>query len=326
MSAQENSSLVDQEGNFFSSNATSNTIIVTDEIQVSLGVVMVMENVLSIILLSKCTRLPFQIRILTLNLAVSDILTGSFLAIPNSYVNEVYRCDIKKYPCFLFTNVSLLIFTMMNLDRCFAFVFAMQYYSFITEKLIIRLCIFSWTFGCVLTYGMFFENGTGFGLSCEVMAFIERNTINMIFRCTTLCIILPNLVIFGYLLHHIRKGLHKVHSRSVCFSRKQSKCVKKISLLTSVFLAAYFPFMIIYTFPVLDLSTMLGRKLYAVIVSIVLLNSACNPFFYVWRFKEPRYHLKKLLCFWNREMILSIDRNYNQKNATYEIHVTSSSM
>lgn len=104
-----------------SENATSKVILLPDGLLVSVGVVMLLENMISIILLWKSTRLLFQIRILSLNLAISDFLTGFFLALPNTLFYEKYHCDIKKYPCFLFVNVSLFIVTMMNLDRCFFF-------------------------------------------------------------------------------------------------------------------------------------------------------------------------------------------------------------
>lgn len=119
------------------------------------GILIAAENVISIVILSKCSRLLFQIRMLSLNLAISDIFTGLFLILPNGTLHEEFQCDIKKYPTFMFINVSLLIITMMNLDRCFAAAFAMRFYSFITKKLIIRMCVKAWTFGCLLTYGMF---------------------------------------------------------------------------------------------------------------------------------------------------------------------------
>lgn len=126
-----------------SENATSKVILLPDGLLVSVGVVMLLENM---ILLWKSTRLLFQIRILSLNLAISDFLTGFFLALPNTLFYEKYQCDIKKYPCFLFVNVSLLIVTMMNLDRCFVFAFAMRYYSFITKNIVMMVCALAWIY------------------------------------------------------------------------------------------------------------------------------------------------------------------------------------
>ena len=50
--------------------------------------------------------------------------------------------------------------------------------------------------------------------------------------------------------------------------------------------------------------------------SMVLLNSACNPVFYVRRFSELKYHMKRLLCFWNKDMVEHIDRKYNRQPLT----------
>ena len=64
---------------------------------------------------------------------MSDFLTGFFLALPNTLLYEKNKCGLKKYPGYLFINVSPLIVPMMNLDRCLVFAFAMRYYSFITN-------------------------------------------------------------------------------------------------------------------------------------------------------------------------------------------------
>ena len=309
----------------FSSNASIKAIVLTDGILVTAGLIMLMENAISIALLWKCSRLPFQIRILTLNLAISDILTGFFLALPNTLLYETYQCDIKKYPCFLFINVSLLIVTMMNMDRCFVFAFAMRYYTYITERLLVKLCILAWGFGFVLTYGMFFGYDAPLGLSCELMAFLPKNVISMTFRCVIILIVVLNFLMFGYLVHHMRKSLLKVHAENDnLFSKRQSRTVRKISVFTGVFLASFSPFMIIYTFPVFDITSKVGKSIYTVSSSLVLLNSACNPVFYVWRFTEPRYHMKKLLCFWNKGLVAIIDHEHNQNTASYEINASSS--
>lgn len=85
---------------------------------------MVVENTISIIILCKCTRLLSEIKLLSLNLAISDILTRLVITLPTRILHEIFQCDVKKYPSFMFINVSLLIITMLNLDRCFAAAFA----------------------------------------------------------------------------------------------------------------------------------------------------------------------------------------------------------
>lgn len=106
------------------------------------GICMVVENnTISIIILCKSTCLLSQIKLLSLNLAISDILTRLVITLPTRTLHEKFQCDVKKYQSFMFINSSLLIITMMNIDRCFAAAFAIRYYSFITNKLIIRMCV-----------------------------------------------------------------------------------------------------------------------------------------------------------------------------------------
>lgn len=151
--------------------------------------------------------------------------------------------------------------------------------------------------------------------------FLTRNTINTIFRCTLICLVFLNLIMFGYLLHHIRKGFRVVHqTKTVQFSQRETRTVRKISVFTGMFLAAFSPFMMIYTFPILDMTSSIEKSIYTISATLVLLNSACNPVLYVWRFSEPRYRIKKLLCFWNKKKIMAIDQKYSQQTASYSIY------
>lgn len=280
---------------------------------------MLIENFVSIIILRRCTKLLFQIRSLSLNLAISDFVTGFILALPNSVLITPFQCDFKKYLSFLCINVSLLIITMMNLDRYFAFAYAMRYYSFITKKLISRLCIGAWMLSFLLTYGMFFRYDSNFVLTCEVIVNCPKNEINTTFKCTLLSLGILNFVIFGYFLREIRKRSFQVHfNKAVNFSEKQSRTVRKVSLIVGLFLVGFFPFITIITFPIFNLKEGFGKSIYLLTAFLLLLNSAINPVMYVWRFQEARYHFKKLLCFWNKTMVDMIDQKHNQKTASFQ--------
>jgi hypothetical protein len=305
---------------FHGSNHSRLSFLVPEEFLLPVGVVMFLENVISILLLCKCRRINFQIRILSLNLAISDLLTGGFLTLPNS-INEYFGCGMKKYPTFLFINVSLLTVTLMNIDRCFVFAYPMRYYSFITEKVIKKICYITWITGFPLTYGMFFGFDAKYGFSCEIVAFHKMNAINSTFKGILLSLVILNFLMFGYFLHHSHKSLCQIHPQKTFnpMSKEYLRMVKKLSVVTGVFLAAYFPFMLIFTFPIFDKSSDIGKGLFGFTSVMVLLNSACNPVFYVWRFSEPRYHMKRWLCFWSKHRRETIDRLYNQQYASYEI-------
>lgn len=67
----------------------------------------------------------------------------------------------------------------------------------------------------------------------------------------------------------------------------------------------------------------IGKDIYLLTAFFLILNSACNPVIYALRFTEARYQLKKLVCFWNKTWIESIDKKHNQRTATYEIKAIS---
>lgn len=121
-------------------------------------------------------------------------------------------------------------------------------------------------------------------------------------------------VIFGF----------KYHRNHVFnYSRKTSRTLRKISLIVGLFLFEFFPFITLYAFPILDMKVGIGKDIYLLTAFFLIFNSACNPVIYALRFTEARYQLKKLVCFWNKTWIESIDKKHNQRTATYEIKAIS---
>jgi hypothetical protein len=166
---------------------------------------------------------------------------------------------------------------------------------------------------------MFFGYDVKYGFSCEIMAFHTINTVNSIFKGILLGLIILNLLLFSFLLHHSRKRLFQIYSTQIHpVTPEYSRMVRKLSVVTGVFLAAYFPFLVIFTFPIRDKSY--GQGAFAFSAVMVLLNSACNPVFYVWRFSEPRYHMKRWFYFWSKRRREIIDKQYNEQYASYDIN------
>lgn len=212
----------------------------------------------------------------------------------------------------------------MNIDRYFAFAFAMRYYSFITKKLMIGVSALVWMLSFCLTYGMFFDFDDQYGLSCEPLVYCPRNKVSTTSRSVLFGFVVMNFVIFGYFLHEMRHlwfqgNLNQVFNHH----RKPSRTVRKISLIVGLFLVGFFPFINLYAFPILDMTVGIGKYIYLLTAFLLVFNSACNPVIYVLRFTEARYQLKKLVCFWNKKWIESIDKKHNQWSATYEINAIS---
>lgn len=86
--------------------------ILTNNLVISFGLPICLENVLAIAVLLRSPRLIDQIRILSINLAITDCLSGLILSIPDDVFGG---CLLNKYFTAPFINVSFITVTMFNL-------------------------------------------------------------------------------------------------------------------------------------------------------------------------------------------------------------------
>ncbi|XP_062579264.1 sphingosine 1-phosphate receptor 1-like [Saccostrea cucullata] len=298
--------------------------LLKDSYLIPMGVFLTMENIVAIFILYRCSRLNFQIKILSINMAVTDLLTGVMLSTPLEVLlvgNE--RCELKKYVSFLFINTSIFTITTFNLDRCFVFWLAMRYYSYITKKLVVKSCVFLWITSFIVTYFMFYDEDHSYGICCGYMYTLKKNIINNAVKSFLLLLVFSNLIMYGYLLRCIKGSLRRTfdlsHFRTCKMINNQSNVVKKLSVITGLFLAMYTPFILTLTFPILDYSKTSGKLIHTLTGVLMVLNSAVNPILYIWRFKEPRYQLKRLLCFFHKNYLEKMQHAYTSEVATYNI-------
>lgn len=296
--------------NFTANVSTLSEPLLTDGILIPIGSLVIIENVLAIIILYRCTRLNFQIRLLSLNLTLTDLLTGIMLSVPLQTLRfGEENCEFKKYTSFLFLNTSLLTVTLFNLDRCFVFWFSMRYYAYITKRLILKFCVILWSVSLLMTYMMFFNSDMPFGIHCGFMYTLEKNFINTSGKSLILIFILSNLFLYGYMLFYVKhrmRMIFNINSTGNLAPSNQSKVAIKLSVLTGTFLIMFTPFIITLTFPILNYSKKTGILVHNLTGSLMLLNSAVNPILYVWRFKEPRYLLKRMCCFFNTNLLTKL--------------------
>lgn len=127
----------------------------------------------------------------------------------------------------------------------------------------------------------------------------------------------------------------RIHSKSLhpCVWHNQSqefnfsavkstiRLLGKVSLITGYFILSYLPYVLTTLFPLLDYKTQNGKIAHTVLLSLLILNSAVNPFLYILRFQEAIYQMKCLLCFWNEPYTDKLKKRYKEQFATFEIRV-----
>lgn len=117
--------------------------ILTNSVLIPIGIPICLENILAMIVLFRCRRMIPQIKMLTINLSITDFCTGLMLCLPDDIVNS---CTYKKYLAGPFVVVSLLTITMISVDRCCALIFTLRYYAIVTKRFLICTCVSFWMF------------------------------------------------------------------------------------------------------------------------------------------------------------------------------------
>lgn len=305
-----------------SNTANKSQPILKDGMLIPIGGIIVLENILAIVILYRCKKLNFQVKILSMNLVLSDISTGLILCLPLSFYQYGNNCEFKKYLAFVFLNVSLLTVSMYDLDICCVFALNMKYHKYVTQRRLVILCLLFWTFGTMASYLMFYSEEQPYGIGCGFMYELKKNYVSQCTKFFLLMIIISNILMYIYVLRCIMKSLRQVGNIShhpSGITKEQVGMAKKISVITACFLGIATPFYVTLTFPILDYETDWGKAIHNISAMLLCLNSAMNPVFYIWRLKEPRYHMKLLLMFWNKSYCEELRQQFNVDSATFSM-------
>jgi hypothetical protein len=241
-------------------------------------------------------------------------------------------CIVKKYFLTTAINVSALSITMINADRVLIFRFAMRYYTYITERTVAILCAITWPTAVVFSYLMWYDNRHVMNLNCDIayqMADVMNNyvisgrpIVMIVTRSIQLLILLSNILMLIYGIYYIRIKLRRVQNSSTVPSSLGSRdvtLIRKLLCLTGSFLIMTTPLLIVLNLAYLvRWNKSFQRVVYACFM-ICTLNSALNPVVYVWRFREPRFQLQLLLCFFNNDLKDRIRQRRNQSLAEFEM-------
>ena len=296
---------------------------VTDNVLLAFGIPIFLANLLGIIVVWQSTKLPFQIRLLTLNMSYADGGIGLFMLFPRRWLYQ--ECNIRKYLLEIMGTSSFLTITAFNVDRCLIIFYAIHYTMFITKSRIFTVCVVIWIFSLLIVYLLYSnEELETLGFSCEEAFTGNLRTTNIIGHIVRATIIIMNVIIMIVLCLYLRNRMKVMsHTGSQQFKTKhwdyQVVTVKKILLITMFFTILYTPYMICQLFVSTQIQTRSDFILKALSALASMLNSFINPFLYIFRFKECRFQLKLLFCRWNKSLIEETERERKQSFASYTI-------
>lgn len=151
------------------------------------------------------------------------------------------------------------------------------------------------------------------------MYLAPRLPVNMVAKWSCIFILIANILMNGYLMSYLFTSPY-MGKRDYKPNKDLNGIVGKLSMITGFFCICYSPYCLIQVIPEINTSAAFGF-IHAVALGVLLLNSIINPILYVWRFREARFQLKMLMCFWDKIQREKIENQRNRFFATYTISI-----
>lgn len=304
------------------SNVTrESTLILQQEVvPLSIGLLISVMNMLAIVILFRCRRMRYQIRLMSTNLAATDLLTGLTILLDSmlSPVLPEGLCRTLLYMYSVSVIVSFQTITGMLCDRFLALYFPFKYDYYFTREKWNGLVVSIWVLGILLAiinyhdgFGIFQNRDAAICINAVMVGKTGLTIVTLIF-CVSIIV-----DIFLYLFMFIK--LHQMsratkNSAYQCGSfRSQATVLIKLSAIIGSFMVLYLPQILLNVVGLLTTSPSTQKTILTVqsfTGFFILLNSFLNPFLYVWNYTECRYTFLTLVCYCNKKRR---DQYKNQK-------------
>lgn len=273
------------------------------------GMTIVSLNLLALLILAQTKRMNFQIKVMTMNLAVTDFLTGIAIVLDSflSLALPEYLCRPLMYLYCIGVVVSFMTITGLLLDRVFAIFHPFRYQRFASheKKFSSVVLVTLWIAGGFLSAVNYIDGfkiyNTAYVAVCASYSVIGRVGLGIVTMLFSSFIIL-NLCLYMLMFNKIYRLSRSVYPndelRSIHLYKKHTSILFKLSAITVSFMLLYTPMIVLNGIAVLnnDLAKSLqGWQRFAGL--LILLNSFINPFLFVLRFTECRYTFLSIVCF-----------------------------
>ena len=281
-----------------------------------------MLNIVTIYAIHKTSAVPKTLKTLLLSLACSDVAVGlfsqplyTFFLINWLRLNNP-GCIPKQVGTILgslFSAASFLGVVAISVDRFLAVHLHLRYQEFVSHRRVVVVVVSIWV------YSAFVSLFTLWGL---LSAWNLINTITVAFG------FIITLVVYIRIYQTVRR--HKNHIQSMQIrDEAQSEEIKNLTALIKytvgifhvylVFLVCYLPLFICMAVIQFYGSSIVLKKLFLFLLTLMFLNSSLNPVIYCWKIKHIRHAIIDILrkMYWNSNRPFRI--NYNRSSSVVHI-------
>ena len=281
-----------------------------------------MLNIVTIYAIHKTSTMPKTLKTLLLSLACSDVAVGLFSQ--PLYTFFLINCLRLNNPgCIpkqvgtiigsLFSAASFLGVVAVSVDRYLTVHPHLRYQGFMSHRRVVVVVVSIWV------YSAFVSLFTLWGL---LSAWNLINTITVAFG------FIITLVVYIRIYQTVRR--HKNHIQSMQIrDEAQSEEIKNLTALIKytvgifhvylVFLVCYLPLFICMAVIQFYGSSIVLKKLFLFLLTLVFLNSSLNPVIYCWKMRHIRHAIIDILLkmYWNSNRPFRI--NYNRSSSVVHI-------
>ncbi|KAL8579590.1 hypothetical protein ACOMHN_025543 [Nucella lapillus] len=290
-------------------NPTISFVVALPWVRITFGLLMVLENALSLLALWFVKRMLTAVHRFITSLAVAELLTGvwccyrfgaEILVDSDSLALE---CRLRYMGITYLNFVAIMSVSALCLDRCIALHRPFRYVELVT-KTRIRIALGGiWLVPVLFVMTAYLGPLQGPANDCSFVHLATQRTylVLTVLRCLLIAIIIVSeLLIFRSARCQIIKIYPNVFS-----SRNSNRFLKMNAKAAFTTLAVVVPFLLLY-FPVLLVQGKLAVRPYIAdscqgqLLSFVWLFASAHglftPFIFCWRFTEVRKNLVRLLC------------------------------
>ena len=261
------------------------------------GLIITIMNIIAVVVLLRCKKMAFQIRIFTLQLAVADLLLGLSLALLGLGLASLspVTCRVNFHFTSTLQFISFFTITCMSGDRFLAMCMPFKYHRIAKEKRVKFLAVSLWIASVAFSLIFFAWEKPGASETPECNYIEEIGKDGYRFTAVLyMVVLLVNVAFFAGIVWalFLRKNSNDPLSSNgrEYHMKEQKRIFLKILGILCLFLFT--------SVPGITMTIVLGidydnRARYATpLLAMVLLglsNSFFSPLVYVWRYPECRY-------------------------------------